>query len=194
MLPDYEKFKIDITKLLKSGLDKHLHYHGFHHVEYVMKAALLIASSDNLSNKELLLLKTAILLHDSGFLKTYRNHEEVGTEFAKKMLPDYGYTESDIKIINGMIMATRIPQNATSHLEEIIADADLEYLGTDNFDRISEYLYEELLEFKFIKNRDEWNRIQVNFIEKHTYYTEFCKKYREQKKQENLLKIKKQLI
>jgi hypothetical protein len=155
-----------------------------------LDAALLISSDINLNEREVLLLKTAILLHDSGFLKTYRGHELVGTEYAKKMLPDYGYGESDIKTINGMIMATRIPQNATNKLEEIIADADLEYLGTDNFDRISEYLFEELMAFKFIKSRDEWNKIQVDFMENHTYYTDFCKKNREQKKQENLLKIK----
>jgi uncharacterized protein len=189
LLPDYEKFKPVISKLLKSGLDKGLHYHGFHHVEYVMKAALLIASDFKLSDRELILLKTAVLLHDSGFLQTYKDHETVGTRLARKMLPDYGYSTQDIDTINGMIMATKIPQNATNDLEKIIADADLEYLGTDNFDRISEYLYNELIEYKFISSREEWNNIQVNFIKKHSYYTEFCKKNREAKKQENLLKI-----
>jgi len=189
LLPDYDKFKPVISELLKSGLDKKLHYHGFHHVEYVMKAALLIASDYELSDKELILLKTAVLLHDSGFLKTYKGHETVGTRLARKMLPDYGYSQQDIDTINGMIMATKIPQNATNVLEKIIADADLEYLGTDNFDRISEYLYKELIEFNFISTRQEWNNIQINFIKNHSYYTEFCRKNRDAKKQENLLKI-----
>jgi HD superfamily phosphodiesterase len=189
LLPNYDKFETDIKQILKSGLNSKLHYHGFHHVIDVLNAALLIAKKSNLTERELLLLKTAVLLHDSGFLHTYHEHEVVGTEIAGEMLPEYGYSSEDIQLINGMIMATRIPQSATNHLEEIIADADLEYLGTDHFDRISEYLYEELMEYNFIKNRDEWNKIQVRFIKAHSYFTDFCKKNREEKKQENLDKI-----
>lgn len=191
MLPNYKKFEADITEMLKSGLDKRLHYHGFHHVQYVMDAALLIASASSLTDRELVLLKTAVLLHDSGFLRTYIEHEVIGTEIAKEMLPDYGYAEDDIEIINGMILATRIPQTTTNHLEEIIADADLEYLGTPNFNRISEYLYQELIAYKFINNRDEWNRIQMRFLKAHSYFTDYCKKYREEEKQKNLTKIMK---
>lgn len=189
MQPNYNKFETDIKKLLKSGLDPKLHYHGFHHVLDVMNAALLIAKESQITERELLLLKTAVLLHDSGFLHTYNEHEVIGTEIAGEMLPKYGYNKEDINVINGMIMATRIPQTATNQLEEIIADADLEYLGTEHFERISEYLYEELMEFKFIKNRDEWNRIQVHFIQAHSYFTDFCKQNREALKQKHLQSI-----
>ena len=189
MLPNYNKFEIDIKKTLKEGLDLKLHYHGFNHVLYVMDAALLIAKDSELTKRELILLKTAVLLHDSGFLHTYNEHEVIGTEIASKMLPDYGYSKEDIKIINGMIMSTRIPQSTTNHLEEIIADADLEYLGTEHFDSISEQLYEELMEFKFIKNRDEWNRIQISFMRAHAYFTDYCKNNREESKQKNLDKV-----
>jgi len=193
LLPNYNKFEIDIKKALKSGLDPKLHYHGFHHINDVMNAALLIAKKSEITEHELLLLKTAVLLHDSGFLQTYNEHEVIGTEIASEMLPKYGYTPEDIKTINGMIMATRIPQSATNHLEEIIADADLEYLGTEHFDRISEHLFKELMEFKFIKNRDEWNRIQVSFIRAHSYFTDFCRKNREESKQKNLEKVLKHI-
>lgn len=189
MLPDYKKFENVISKTLEEGLDKRLHYHGFHHVLYVMEAGELIASGFELSDKEIVLLKTAILLHDSGFLRTYNEHEVVGTEIACEMLPQYGYSKEDIKKINGMIMATRIPQTPTNHLEEIIADADLEYLGTKNFKKISEYLYQELIEYNFIRSRDEWNQIQVRFLKSHHYFTDFCKKQREPVKQEHLEKI-----
>lgn len=191
LLPHYEKFETDIKRILESGLDKRLHYHGFHHSIYVMDAALLIAADSKLSDRELLLLKTAVWLHDSGFLRTYNEHETIGTEIAKEMLPDYGYTAEDIKLINGMIMATRIPQSTSNLLEDIIADADLEYLGTDLFDKISEFLYEEFKEYKFINSRDEWNRIQVRFIKAHSYFTDFCKNNREAKKQENLARVMK---
>lgn len=189
MLPNIETFESRIKEILKTGLDKRLHYHGFHHVLYVLDAASEIASYSDLSDRERLMLKTAVLLHDAGFLRTYNEHEVAGTEIANEMLPEFGYTKSDIKIINGMIMATRIPQSPANHLEEIIADADLEYLGTDNFEKISEYLYMELIEYNYIRSREEWNQIQVRFLKSHRYFTEFCIQKKEPVKQKHLKKI-----
>ena len=87
-------------------------------------------------------------------------------------------------------MATKIPQMPNNLLEFIIADADLEYLGTDQFDEISESLFLEMMAFNFIKDRDQWNQIQVKFISKHAYFTDFCKLYREPYKQKNLDRVK----
>jgi HD superfamily phosphodiesterase len=189
-MPDYEAFKLEISELLKAKLNPKLTYHGFHHVENVMQAAMMLADHIHLSNEDLLLLKTAVMLHDSGFTVTYVNHEAESVLIGRKMLPAYGYTEADIDIIAGMIMATKIPQMPNNLLEYIIADADLEYLGTDQFDEISESLFVEMMAFNFIKDRDQWNQIQVNFLTKHSYFTDFCRKYREPVKQENLNKVK----
>lgn len=189
-MPNYEAFKKEITGILKAKLDPKLTYHGFHHVEYVMQAALMLAKEMKLSEEDILLLKTAVMLHDSGFIKTYAGHEDESIVIGRKMLPDYGYSSQDIEKIAGMILATRIPQLPKNVLEYIIADADLEYLGTDKFDEISESLFLELMAFNFIKDRNQWNKIQVDFMSKHSYFTEFCRKYREPVKQEHLLKIK----
>lgn len=191
MLPDYDNFYKEIAQKLSEGLDPKLYYHGYHHVMYVMDAAIRIAAYEKITEKELLLLKTAVMLHDSGFLYTYNEHEVRGTEIASEMLPKYGYSKADIKIINGMIMATRIPQTPTNKLEEIIADADLEYLGTENFDEISEYLYKELLAYEFIRSREEWNQIQVRFMTAHKYFTNYCNNFREPEKQILLVDLRK---
>ena len=190
-MPDYEAFKKEITRILKAKLNPKLTYHGFHHVENVMQAAMMLAEELKLHPKDLLLLKTAVMLHDSGFIKTYSGHEEESILIGKEMLPSYGYSEEDIEKIAGMVRATKIPQLPHNTLENIIADADLEYLGTDKFDEISETLFKELMAFNFIQDRDQWNKIQVNFLSKHAYFTDFCKKYREPLKQLNLEKIKK---
>jgi hypothetical protein len=68
-------------------------------------------------------------------------------------------------------MATKIPQRPKSHLEEIICDADLNYLGRTDFFSIEEMLYEEMLAFGYIKNIEEWNQVQVDFMQKHHYFT-----------------------
>ena len=87
-------------------------------------------------------------------------------------------------------MATKIPQTPTNQLERIIADADLEYLGTDDFVRQGNALYEELLHFNPSLSEQAWNELQLTFLEKHDYHTDYCKKYREPKKKENIESVK----
>ena len=137
----------------------------------------------------MLLLKVAVLYHDSGFTKTYRNHEEVGCDMAKADLPSFGFTPAEIEIICGMIWATKIPQNPKNKLEYIIADADLEYLGTDDFERIGRTLFEEIKIYLGVESERQWNIIQVGFLKGHSYHTNFCKKHREAEKQKNLKEI-----
>ena len=68
-------------------------------------------------------------------------------------------------------MATKIPQRPKTDLEKIICDADLNYLGRTDFFSIGEKLYQEMLAFGNIKNREEWDKIQVVFMQKHHYFT-----------------------
>ena len=87
-------------------------------------------------------------------------------------------------------MATKIPQTPQTKLEEIIADADLDYLGRDDFFEISEYLYKELLNSGIVNNEEQWNILQVDFFEKHHYFTQLSKELRDEKKKKHLVIIK----
>lgn len=73
------------------------------------------------------------------------------------------------------------------------ADADLEYLGTDLFEKIGKTLYEELKHFNPDFTEQAWDELQLVFMQKHHFHTEYCQKHREPKKQENLLTVKKRL-
>lgn len=185
----YAEFENFISAKLKTELNHDLHYHGFHHTEYVLSVTDLIAKNEGLSDREYILLKTAIWLHDSGFLEVYMNHEEKGCEYAKLWLPKYGYTSEDISKICGMIMATKVPQRPQNLLENIIADADLEYLGTDKYEEISETLYKELVAKNIVRSEEQWGKIQVGFLSSHNYHTKFCKENREANKQSQLARL-----
>lgn len=176
---------------LENSLPSWLYYHSPDHTKYVLKQAIHIAEIENISNDDLYLLKVAALYHDSGFLISPKNHEKVGCQIAGKDLKEYGLDAQQIKKICGMIMATRIPQKPETKLEMILADADLEYLGTNNFEEFGLQLYKERLHFHPNMTLDQWNEIQIEFISNHHYHTDFCKKYREPKKLANLEMIKK---
>ena len=48
-------------------------------------------------------------------------------------MTQYGYSENHIKIVKGLINATRVSQNPKNHLEKILCDADLDYLGRSDY-------------------------------------------------------------
>lgn len=179
-----------ILEKLKVDLPDYLLYHSVSHVRDVKLQAMRIAISEGITNQEDLdLLETAAIYHDCGFLSTYTNHEEKGCEIAREVLPDFDYTPAQIKIIEGLIMATKVPQKPKTKLEEIICDADLDYLGRDDFFTIGDYLYEELLHIGVVKDEMAWNHLQIKFLTAHHYFTQTNIKDREPLKSENLKKI-----
>lgn len=190
---DYDKIKKLILKKLKENLPEHLSYHSVMHVKDVINAVEEIAVSENVEDEDLMLLKTAALFHDTGFLFGAKDHEEKSCEIAQEFLPNYGYSQPQIDKIKGMIMATKIPQKPHNHLEQILADADLDYLGRDDFFKIGDKLFEELTMFGIVNSERDWNLLQEKFLESHHFFTKTAIESRNHKKQENLNIIKSKL-
>ena len=183
-----------VMNMLEDKLPKNLYYHNLKHTIDVVVQVEIIGRSEGVTNEEILLLKTAALFHDSGFIKTYKNHEEAGVEICKSILPAYDYTEKQIKTITELIMVTKLPPKPKNHLEEIILDADLDYLGRMDFVPVSENLFKELKEYNLIEQDiNKWNKIQFEFISKHQYFTKTAKKIRDVNKN-NQLEIIKRLV
>lgn len=179
-----------IIALLGEKLPSYLTYHNTAHTLYVEQVAEAIGKAEGIAEGELLLLQVAALLHDIGFVSGNDSHEETSCQIARQLLSDYHFLPTQIELICGMIMATRIPQSPKTKLEEILADADLEYLGTNGYDVIAEGLYAELVYLKGPITELEWLEIQIQFFETHRYYTEYCLANRQPIKLINLLKLK----
>jgi predicted metal-dependent HD superfamily phosphohydrolase len=186
----FEKVKKFILAKLKKELPKNLTYHSLGHIKDVYVAAETLAGLEKVGGEELTLLLTAVLFHDSGFIKQQKDHERISGEIAQLYLPAYDYTQEQIERICGMIMATQIPQTPHNKLEKIICDADLDYLGREDFFKIGNYLYDELCIYGIINNENDWNKLQVRFLEGHNYFTTSAKKLRKAKKEEHLTLIK----
>ena len=190
---EYDKIKKTILKNLKNNLPKHLSYHSVMHVKDVIDSVEKIAKSEGVNQEDLMLLKAAALFHDTGFLYGAKDHEEKSCEIAQEYLPNYGYSQSQIDKIKGMIMATKIPQSPNNHLEQILADADLDYLGRDDFFTIGDKLFDELTMFGIVNSERDWNLLQEKFLENHHFFTQTAINNRNQKKQQNLEIIKSKL-
>jgi len=186
-MPNKLLMKNFVVDLLQDNIPLCYYYHNYEHTLYVQEKTIEIGSHANCTEKEIELLSAAALWHDTGYINSYKNHEEESCSLAKKYLPQYGFTQEEIDTICGMIMATKVPQLPKNKLEEIVADADLEYLGTAAAAGKSEDLFLELQSLTPSLTKKVWDQIQISFLQSHHYFTTYCKTEKEPGK-ENYLK------
>lgn len=179
-----------ILNKLRRELPGYLTYHGIDHTIDVYESAEKIAVKEGISPYEQKLLHTAALFHDSGFIKTREGHEEESCRIARQYLPGFNYKDAEIEIICGMIMATKLPQSPHTRLEAILCDADLDYLGRDNFFTLSDRLYAELCHEGLIETKDDWNKEQADFMDAHKYHTATSVKLRQPQKEQYIKLVK----
>ncbi|MDB0011288.1 hypothetical protein N9E20_00615, partial [Crocinitomicaceae bacterium] len=191
---NYNKAERYITKLLEKKLSDKLHYHCIDHIQDVVNAVENLALTEDVTDEGLFLLKSAASYHDAGFIEQYDKNEPIGARLAEEILPKYGYTEENIQIIKELIYVTQIPHKPKNKLEEIICDADLDYLGRDDFHEIADRLRRELREHGKINSDRQWDEIQVQFLSNHRYFTKTAIATRRPKKLKNLEEIKERLI
>ncbi len=187
----FDDLEEHVMNILEHELPRNLYYHNLKHTIDVTVQVEIIGRHENITDEELLLLKTAALFHDSGFTRTYKEHEAMGVQISKEILPDYDYTQEQIEKIAELIMVTKLPPNPKNKLEEIMCDADLDYLGRVDFIPVSGNLFRELKEHNIIEdNIDKWNHLQISFISNHQYFTETAKRLRDVNKNKQLEAIR----
>lgn len=182
-----------VIQILEEELPPNLYYHNVKHTLDVLTEAEILGWAEGISEEDILLVKTAALFHDTGHVVSYDNHEYYSSQKAREILPDYSYSPEQIDRICELIMATKVPTQPKNLLEEIICDSDLDYLGRMDFIPISNSLYKELSEQNKINSVDEWNRIQIEFITNHQYFTRTARRLRDVNKQKQIDRIKSQM-
>lgn len=190
---NYTKAERFIMNKLRKELSPKLHYHSYIHSMDVTRQAERIAIGEGITDEDLFLLKSAASYHDAGFVEQYDKNEPVGARMAAEILPNFGYTDEDIKRIQELIYVTEVPHQPKDLLEEIICDADLDYLGRDDFHEISDKLRLELREHGKIDSDRAWDQMQVKFFKMHRYFTKTSIETRLPKKMQNLEEIKQRI-
>lgn len=188
---NFEGAKKFILNKLNRELDSRLTYHSVAHTMDVCQSARRIATMEGIGGDDALLLQTAALYHDSGMLITYVGHEEASISIINDILPRFNYTPEDIRRIGNMIITTKLPQSAREKLGMILCDADLDYLGREDYYLISHQLkYEWDVLGIYPTTLLQWYQLQVKFIGSHSYFTPSAISTREEMKQKHLNEIK----
>ncbi|HZD57749.1 MAG TPA: HD domain-containing protein [Anaerolineales bacterium] len=176
-----------VLSRLERELSPKLIYHSISHTrDTVVPAARCLARVEGLDEYTCELLQTAAYFHDIGFIEQYVDHEEVGIRIAAEILPEFGYGPNDILAIQKMILATKLPQSPQSLPEKILADADLDVLGREDFLKRNRDLRTEMEAFGKCFEDGEWCASQLRFLQTHHYWTEAAQRLRHKTKLINI--------
>jgi len=186
-----EKADKFVEELFKEKLPNTFIYHNYQHTERVVKSTKELIDNSEINVKEEEALILAAWLHDTGYIHTYKGHEEKSAEIAESFLKDNNATEDLITKVKQYILATRFSNTPKCLEEKIIRDADSSHFGKDYFEETSEFLRQEL-ELHNIKNFTNAEWLEENilvFTGKHQFYTDYALEEWKPKKEDNLLEL-----
>jgi uncharacterized protein len=185
--PDFEAARQYALNRLQRELAPSVTYHSLAHTrDEVAPAADHFAVMEGVTGEDLLLLRTAALYHDIGFVEQHHDHEAGSIRIAASVLPGFGYSPAQVEAIVGIIQATRLPQEPHTLLEQIMADADLDILGQADYLPRNAVLREELAAVGQVMTDAQWYGLQLQFIRDHRYFTAAARSLRDAQKQVNI--------
>jgi predicted metal-dependent HD superfamily phosphohydrolase len=171
--------------------DPELIYHNLKHTKDVVAAATQVANHYQLSDEDFFIVISAAWFHDTGYFNDKNNHETKSVDIANHLLKQLKVEVPVIDKINACIMATRMPQKPTSLLEEILCDADLFHLGTNDFSDKSKLMRKELEAIKHTEfDKETWRATNIELLQTHYYFTDYCRLLLNDQKQKNLERLK----
>ena len=189
LLSDAQAF---VTDIYTNKVNKSIRFHNLEHTQAVVLASEEMAQYYQLQDEDHAALAIAAWFHDTGYSSGDANdHEAVSVGLATNFLKEHQADEAFIQKVRSAIEATRMPQAPRNLIEQILCDADLYHLGTDEFKTKSKLLREELTGF-FKKNvsKKQWRKININFLENHKYFTDYARRKLQPVKDKNLKDVK----
>lgn len=187
---DFELARKSILNKLRTALPSTVVYHDLNHTLHVEKAAKRLAFLEGVQGEDLILLRTAVLFHDVGFIVTNHNNENIAVKLMKTELPQYGYSEEHIEVISKIIRATIKGSKPESLLEKIMCDADHDYFGKVNYHIIAKRLRLELENQGKLMSDEEWIKYQLNYLQNvHIYHTETAQNIRGEGKKQRVAEL-----
>jgi predicted metal-dependent HD superfamily phosphohydrolase len=166
-------------------------YHNISHIEYTVSAATQIANHYRFDDRNFFIVITAAWFHDIGYLEDANGHEERSAREAGLYLLSLHVDNDIVEAVKRCILATRMPQQPNGLSEQIICDADLFHLGTDDFAEKNKLLRQEYNATHNVNmSKEEWRAKTIKLLQTHHYHTDYCRILLDAKKEENLEQLK----
>ncbi|MEP6615550.1 MAG: Pycsar system effector family protein [Ginsengibacter sp.] len=189
----YKKIENYVTGLFDKT-DPSLKFHNLKHTQTVVERTKEIAGHYHVTERNMLTLFAAAWFHDTGHLFTdWSKHEKMSAEVMRKYMTDQTDDKEMIDEIEKCIMATKAPRDPKSQMEEIICDADTYHLGTKDFKETNKQMFNEWTIKTGNSDKIKFNAGTLKMLEEHKFYTDYCKDLLNQRKEQNMKKIKNKL-
>lgn len=190
-----DQVRAHVSSLFQVKNDDKLIYHNLQHTEQVVKAVVKIGNYYQLSDADFFVVSAAAWFHDIGYLSGLEEHEARGADQAAVFLTEKGVEPALIQKITGCILATKMPQRPVDLLEQIVCDADLYHLGTEDFWERSKLMRKEVKSsYGITIDKNEWRLKTISLFEKHHYHTAYAQELLAAQKQLNLEKLKEKVL
>ncbi len=178
-------------ELLQScSLSQKLTYHSIDHTLSVVEAVREICREQQVDLHDKFIVELAAWFHDLGYVQGCEDHESKSVKYAREFMQSFDITVEDQDMVAGCIMATKMPQSPSNHLEQILCDADLIHLADENYFHKAKKLHSEIENIQDKKiTQDEWMMMNSKFLTGHCFFTHYAKKKYGQKVKDNLKKI-----
>lgn len=177
------------AKLENSPEVKGFFYHGWLHTKSFYDAVFYLGRLENVDDEDFEKLKIAALYHDTGYTTgKEEGHEYQSALIAHRELPLFGVNNQDINDICRLIVSTAPGYNPVGILEEIMRDADYEYIGRDYYRYVAELLRREKSVLHVV-----WRREQLAFLKKHRFITTSAQNLFDNQKAINIKKLEDQI-
>lgn len=188
----YKRTEQYVTKLFSQYQLVSFPYHNLQHTKYVVSKTNEIAGHYQLNEQEMFIVFVAAWFHDSGYLVAEPSvHEEKSVELMQTFLQQHDVNPEIREVVSECIMATKSPRNPEGLLQQIICDADTYNLGTKEFKDSNKAVYKEMKLSGSDITKEAFNESTIKMLDKHEYFTTYCKDLLEARKNSNMKKIKK---
>lgn len=149
-----------VSALILTKVNKSVTFHTLQHTQEVVAACERMADYYQLPDEDRFALALAAWFHDTGYSSGQaKNHENVSIELATEFMRQHQIVSPVSDKVIGCIQATRLPQTPHHLIEQIICDADLFHLGTEDFKEKNRLLREELNGFGGMDiSKKEWRK------------------------------------
>ncbi|EEI91031.1 HD domain protein [Sphingobacterium spiritivorum ATCC 33300] len=183
-----QKVQAYVSDFIKQHKIAELCFHNDSHTSEVVSAATEIAHHYALNKEDLFIVLCAAYFHDLGYFHGgAKQHESRGAQLARTFLEEQSIDKHIQDQVVGCIMATRMPQQPTNLLEQILCDADLFHLGGENFETRNKLMRKEAETVGGKKiGKEEWRKQTIALMQQHHYHTDYAREKLNREKDKNL--------
>jgi len=149
-------------------------FHDLEHTVQTVAAVRMIAEGFQLDKQDMLIVQLATWFHDTAYLRGKISDE-------------------DLESVQGCIRSTKVPQQPTNLMQQIICDGDLSHLGMESYwDRTGKFRQELILTSKSVMSEQDWVDFELNFMLNHNYHTAVANELFNKRKAKHIQQLLKQ--